>query len=33
MNKSFDEYEPGIIRDVIKLRIPSTYQKQDIFEE
>ena len=33
VNKSFDEYEPGIIRDVIKLRIPSTYRKQDIFEE
>lgn len=32
VNKSFDEYEPGLIRDVINLHIPGNYKKQDIFE-
>ncbi len=32
VNKSFDEYEPGLIRDVINLHIPGNCKKQDIFE-
>ena len=32
VNKSFDEYEPGLISDVINLHIPGNYKKQDIFE-
>ena len=33
VNKSFDEYEPGLIRDVIDLHIPGNYTKKDIFED
>lgn len=33
VNKSFDEYEPGLIRDVINLHIPGNYTKKDIFED
>ena len=33
VNKSFDEYEPGLIRDVINLHIPGNYTKKDILED
>lgn len=32
VNKSFDEYEPGLIQDVINLHIPGNYTGKDIFE-
>lgn len=31
-NKSFDEYEPALITDIINLHIPGEYEKTDIFE-
>ena len=32
-NKAFDDYEQGLIRDVISLRIPAKLTRRDIFEE
>lgn len=32
-NKSFDEYEPGLIQDVIALHLPKNLTKADIFNE
>ena len=32
-NKAFDDYEQGLIRDVIALRIPAKLTRRDIFEE
>ena len=32
VNKSFDAYERGLIRDVIAARIPADMRRQDVFE-
>ena len=32
VNKSFDAYERGLIRDVIAARIPADMQRRDVFE-
>ncbi|MCH3950393.1 MAG: MoxR family ATPase [Acidaminococcus sp.] len=32
-NKSFDEYEPALITDVINLHIPGEFERKDIFED
>ena len=33
VNKSFDDYEPGLIRDVIQLHISKHYAWNEIFKE
>ena len=33
VNKSFDSYERGLIRDVIAARIPADMQRRDVFEQ
>lgn len=33
INKSFDEYEPALILDVINLHIPGSYGRRDIFSD
>ena len=33
INKSFDEYEPALILDVINFHIPGSYGRRDIFSD